>query len=82
MKIKEGEAHPIGRGIQGGIHKLGIAMNRETVRPFILLTLSHAEGRGVEQSKIIVLLTAEMFYNFFIPIFPFYNGLTAPMLPV
>jgi len=59
MQIKEGEAHPIGRGIQGGI-----AMNRETVRPFILLTLSHAEGRGVEQSKIIVFSTAEMFYNF------------------
>lgn len=66
MQIKEGEAHPIGRGIQREIHKLGIAMNREHLtrkRPFILLTLSHAEGRGVEQSKIIVLLTAEMFYN-------------------
>lgn len=49
MQIKEGEAHPIGRGIQREIHKLGIAMNHEHLtrkRPFILLNLSHTEGKG------------------------------------
>lgn len=50
IQIKEGEAHPIGRGIQEGIHKLGIAMNRETAVHTLNSESRRREGGRAKQN--------------------------------